>query len=173
MMLFGKSMARRLPLGLHLLVQTVSLAMVVPYNGEVCSLVLQYPAAPRLLGTLDKGMRLIAALLPSQYSLPIIFAARVDGSQQQCMFVTSMLQVFVGFALPTAIIAAIEVKEVKRFVERCGAKPTSMRDRCLLWLSINVFDNCTPLVFIVLSLSLYSVVFLLISLLTGLEIGTI
>jgi len=167
-------MSRRLPLGGHILVQMLSLAMIMPHNHEVCGVVTAYPAASSMLSALDTGMRLMAALFPSPVSMAAVFAARVDGSQQQCMVVTAMLQLLVGFAFPTAVLAAIEATDVGRFWEGCSEgdqqEPPRLHDRCLLWLRTKILQNCTIISSALLFSAIYSIVFSLVSLIYGVEL---
>lgn len=158
--LLGLPMARRLRFGPHVVVHALGLASVMRYNGDVCATMARYPAAPRLLGGMYNAMRLIAAAVAAPLTPPEVFFGQAKSEEQQCMVVTGVLQVVLGFAVPTLLLLVLEASEVSRFAERHGRgmKPTSMHDRCLLWFYKNIWGNTNTLVRVMLGLMTYSIV---------------
>jgi len=160
MELAGLPIARRLHFGSHVIVQPLGLALVMRYNGDVCSTMARYPAAQQLLGGMYNAMRLVAAAVAAPLTPPEVFFGQAKSEEQQCMVVTGLLQVVLGFLIPTAVIAVCEATEVSRFAEYCGegSRPKSMHDWWLLWFHRNICENNCRIVLTMLCFMAYSIV---------------
>lgn len=156
------SLARRLPLASHLVVQALGLVFLMPHNKGVCNLVMQYPAAPTMLNSFERVLNLSTAVLPG----PIFQTTLGDplrAAERQCMVVTGMLQVLVGFSLPTALITVLEGQEVSSFAEGCerGRSPPTVQGKLLLWVYRNLIES-NGLVSLMMYFMLCSIIWLIL-----------
>jgi len=158
---FGLALSRRLSVGIHTFAQLIILALIMKQNNSVCGALLQFPKAQELLDTLDGTFRIIAMLLFVP-GLPVS-QHNQRSIEQQCMYITSMLQITLAFAMSTAILAFMEMKELSGYADgRTRVVPT-YGHRVLVWLYDSVFTS-KPIATVVMILMGYCWLWILLQL---------
>jgi hypothetical protein len=136
--LTGLALSKRLGARAHLAVQALCVGAVVSRNRQLCAALLLRPWSAATVDDVDAVLRIAGAVVPVPLA-DAAAAARGRSPTRQCLEATGVLQVVLGFLLPTAVVVGLETAAAVEHAEGGGGPPPGLRWRCYRWLATNIY----------------------------------